>query len=68
MAEWGDSVNGLGTGQRVKDVHFLGQRAPVSDFVTGLNHPLAVVMDRHGALLVAGYGTGIVWRIAANGH
>lgn len=68
VAEWGDSVNGLGTGQRVKDVHFVGQRATVSDFVTGLNHPLAVIVDGHGALLVADYGTGIVWRIAANGY
>ncbi|HEX6506918.1 MAG TPA: PQQ-dependent sugar dehydrogenase [Chloroflexota bacterium] len=68
VAEWGDSVNGLGTGQRVKDVHFAGNRVTVSDFATGLSHPLAVAIGPSGALLVADYGTGIVWRIGANGH
>jgi glucose/arabinose dehydrogenase len=68
VAEWGDSVNGLGTGQRVKDVHFAGNRVTVSDFATGLAHPLAVVNGPAGALLVADYGSGIIWRIQANGH
>jgi len=68
VAEWGDSVNGLGTGQRVKRVHFAGRRIVVSDFATGLAHPLAVVVAPGGALLVADFGTGIIWSIQANGH
>lgn len=68
VAEWGDSVNALGTGQRVKRVHFSGGRATVSDFTTGLVHPLALAVGTDGALLVADFGTGTIWRIAANGH
>lgn len=68
VAEWGDSVNALGTGQRVKDVHFSGKRITVSDFATGLSHPLAVAVGPGGALAVADYGTGIIWSIQANGH
>jgi glucose/arabinose dehydrogenase len=68
VAEWGDSVNNLGTGQRVKDVHFVGKRVTVSDFATGMNHPLAVAIGSDGSLLVADWGTGIIWRIQANGH
>ncbi len=68
VAEWGDSVNGLGTGHILKDVHFAGQRASVTTFATGFSNPLAVVIARDGSLLVADYGTGTIWRIQANGH
>jgi len=68
VAEWGDSVNALGTGHRVKDVHFAGNRITVSDFVTGLSNPLAITMARDGSVLVADWGSGIIWRIQANGH
>lgn len=68
VAEWGDDVNGLGTGHRVKDIHFSGKHVTVSDFATGLDHPLAVAIWRDSSLLVADYGTGIIWRIQANGH
>ena len=68
VAEWGDSVNNLGTGQRVKRVHFAGSRVTVSDFATGMSHPLAVAVAPDGSLLVADWGTGTVWRIQANGH
>lgn len=68
VAEWGDSVNNLGTGQRVKDVHFAGNRVTVSDFATGMSHPLAGAIAPDGSLLVADWGTGIIWRIQANGH
>lgn len=68
VAEWGDSVNALDTGHRVKDVHFAGKRVTVSDFATGLSHPLALAVDGNGALLVADWGTGVIWRIQANGH
>lgn len=68
VAEWGDSVNSLDTGHRVKDVHFAGKRVTVSNFVTGLDNPLAVTTGRDGSLLIADYGTGIIWRVQANGH
>jgi glucose/arabinose dehydrogenase len=68
VAEWGDSVNGLGTGHKVKDVHFAGKRVTVSDFATGLSNPLALAIAPDSSLLVADYGTGIIWRIQANGH
>jgi glucose/arabinose dehydrogenase len=68
VAEWGDSVNGLGTGHRVKDVHFAGKHVTVSDFATGLGNPLAVAVAPDSSLMVADYGTGIIWRIQANGH
>lgn len=67
VAEWGDSVNNLGTGQIVKRVHFHGSRATVSTFAGGFSHPLTVAVGSDGALLVGDYGTGIIWRIAWNG-
>jgi glucose/arabinose dehydrogenase len=68
VAEWGDDVDGLGTGHRVKDIHFSGKRVTVSDFATGLDHPLALAIAPDSSLLVADWGSGIVWRIQANGH
>lgn len=67
VAEWGDSINNLGTGHIVKRVHFTGSHATVSTFATGFSHPLTVAFDRSGALLVGDYGSGIVWRIAWTG-
>lgn len=68
VAEWGDSVNTLGTGHIVKDVHFAGKRVIVSTFAIGLSNPLALAIGRDGALLLADFGSGIIWRIQANGH
>lgn len=68
VAEWGDSVNNLGTGQRVKRVHFSGNRAMVSTFATGFAHPLALAVAPDSSLLVADWGTGVIWRIQANGR
>jgi len=68
VAEWGDSVNGLGTGHILKDVHFAGKRVTVSTFATGFSNPLAVAVAPDSSLLVADWGSGIVWRIQANGH
>jgi glucose/arabinose dehydrogenase len=68
VAEWGDSVNNLGTGHILKDVHFAGTHVTVSTFATGFANPLAVTVAHDGSLLVADYGTGIIWRIQANGH
>lgn len=63
VAEWGDDENNLGTGHIVKDVHFNRKGAHVSTFATGFDHPLAVAVSPNGSLLVADWGTGIVWRI-----
>lgn len=68
IAEFGDTINYLGTGHVVQRVHFAGGRATVSTFISGMSHPLALAMGTSGALLVADFGTGIVWRIQANGH
>jgi glucose/arabinose dehydrogenase len=68
VAEWGDSVNGLGTGHIVKDVHFSGNRVTISTFATGFANPLAVAIAPDSSLLVADYGTGDIWKIQANGH
>jgi glucose/arabinose dehydrogenase len=68
IAEYGDTITTLDTGHRVKRIHFSGKKATVSDFAIGLDHPLALAVGPGGALLVADFGTGIVWRIQANGH
>jgi glucose/arabinose dehydrogenase len=68
IAEWGDDVDSLGTGRKLKDVHFAGNRVTVSDFATGFAHPLALALATDSSLLVADWGTGIIWRIQANGH
>jgi glucose/arabinose dehydrogenase len=41
-----------------------GKAKRVTDFAQGFDHPLALVVDRTGALLVADWGRGIVYRIA----
>jgi glucose/arabinose dehydrogenase len=68
VAEFGQTVCCGSNGHKLKVVHFSGSRVTVSDFATGLTNPLAVTMARDGALLLADYGTGIIWRIQANGH
>ncbi len=52
----------------VLDSRGQGDRARVSTFASGFDHPLAVVVDPLGALLVADYGRGIVYRIQAAGR
>jgi glucose/arabinose dehydrogenase len=39
------------------------RKARVTPFATGFDHPLAVAVDRDGALLVADYGTGVIYRV-----
>jgi len=68
VAEFGQTVGGGNNGHKVKWVHFAGKKVAVGDFATGFTNPLAVTVARDGSLLVADYGTGIIWRIQANGH
>lgn len=70
VAEWG-TYFGHGFGRRLVRVRLDpagdGARARVSVFASGFDHPLAVAVDRLGALLVADYGRGIIYRIQASG-
>jgi glucose/arabinose dehydrogenase len=62
VAEWGQ-YNSRAHGRKVTRVVFRrGRPARVTTFARGFEHPLAVAVDR-GALLVADYGRGIVYRI-----
>jgi glucose/arabinose dehydrogenase len=63
IAMWG-TYYGTKHGRYLARVRLRGGKPVVSRFATGLDHPLAVLFDRDGALLVADWGTGIVWRIA----
>jgi hypothetical protein len=40
----------------------------VSSFASGFAHPLALLVDHDGGLLVADWGRGVVYRIQARGH
>jgi glucose/arabinose dehydrogenase len=40
----------------------------VRRFATGFDHPLAVAFDPHGALLVADWGRGVIYRIQRRGR
>ena len=42
-----------------------GKATRVTEFARGFDHPLALVVDRTGALLVADWGRGVVYRIQA---
>ena len=44
-----------------------GRPASVSTFASGFEHPIAVTLDPGGALLVADYGRGLIYRIQAVG-
>lgn len=63
VAEYGDTIDGLGTGHVVQVVHF-GKRVTVGTFATGFVNPLAVAVSPNGSLLVADWGSGMVWRIS----
>jgi hypothetical protein len=41
-----------------------GRRALVTSFASGFPHPLALLADRRGGLLVADWSRGVVYRIA----
>jgi glucose/arabinose dehydrogenase len=43
-------------------------RDGVSAFADGFEHPLALAVDPHGALLVADWGRGVIYRIQARGR
>jgi glucose/arabinose dehydrogenase len=44
-----------------------GRATRVTQFARGFDHPLALVQDRSGALLVADWGRGVIYRIQSRG-
>jgi glucose/arabinose dehydrogenase len=68
VAEWGQYLSER-FGRRVVRVELrpdgFGRR--VTSFASGFAHPLALLVDRRGGLLVADWGPGIVYRIQASG-
>jgi glucose/arabinose dehydrogenase len=68
IAQWGANSGDPSIGQRIVRVPldktgtgFEGQELV---FATGFNHPIDVIEDHMGGLLVADYGTGTVYRIS----
>ena len=67
VAEWGQYLE-HDRGRKVSRVVLRpGRPAGVSTFASGFDHPIAVAVDPRGALLVADYGRGLVYRIRARG-
>lgn len=63
VAEWGQYLEHE-RGRKVSRVVLRpGRPAAVSTFASGFDHPIAVAIDPAGALLVADYGRGLVYRI-----
>ena len=68
VAEWGQYLSNR-FGRRVVRVRLTpdGTARSVTSFASGFAHPLALLVDRRGGLLVADWGRGIVYRIQARG-
>ena len=69
VAEWGQYYSRR-FGRRVVRVELKpnGRARRVVSFASGFEHPLALLVDRRGGLLVADWGSGIVYRIQADGR
>jgi glucose/arabinose dehydrogenase len=69
VAEWGEYLSSR-SGRRVVRVELApdGTARRVSSFASGFAHPLALLVDRRGGLLVADWGRGLVYRIQARGR
>jgi glucose/arabinose dehydrogenase len=69
VAEWGEYLSNR-FGRRVVRVQLApnGRARRVSAFASGFGHPLALLVDPGGGLLVADWGRGVVYRIQARGH
>jgi glucose/arabinose dehydrogenase len=67
VAEWGEYLSRR-RGRKLTRVVLRPRRpASVSTFASGFEHPIAVTVDPDGALLVADYGRGLIYRIQAVG-
>jgi glucose/arabinose dehydrogenase len=69
VAEWGQ-YDSRRFGRRLVQVELgrNGRAIRVVSFASGFSHPLALLVDRNGGLLVADWGTGTVHRIQARGR
>jgi glucose/arabinose dehydrogenase len=69
VAEWGQ-YDSRRFGRRVVRVELRrdGRARRVVSFASGFEHPLALLIDRRGGLLVADWGNGMVYRIQADGQ
>jgi glucose/arabinose dehydrogenase len=69
VAEWGEYLTAH-FGRRVVRVELRpnGTARRVSVFASGFSHPLALLVDRLGGLLVADWGRGTVYRLQAHGR
>ena len=68
VAEWGQYLSHR-FGRRIVRVQLRpGRNARVTSFASGFAHPLALLVDRRGGLLVADWGRGVVYRIQARGR
>lgn len=65
VSEWGATIGPMPNGHRVQRVHFTRTGVIVTDFATGLQHPIAVAVSRDGSLLIADFGDGLIWRVQA---
>jgi glucose/arabinose dehydrogenase len=68
VAEWGEYLQRKHGRKLTRVVLRPGRAAAVSTFASGFEHPIAVTVDPEGALLVADYGRGLVYRIQADGN
>jgi glucose/arabinose dehydrogenase len=68
VALWGQYLSER-HGRRVVRIRLApgGKARRVTDFARGFDHPLALVVDRTGALLVADWGRGVIYRIQSRG-
>jgi glucose/arabinose dehydrogenase len=69
VALWGQ-YNSERHGRRVVRLDLLpdGRSRRVIEFADGFDHPLALVVDPQGGLLVADWGRGVIYRIQARGQ
>lgn len=63
VAEWGQYLKRDHGRKLTRVLLRAGRPAAVSTFATGFTHPLAVLPDPDGGLLVADHGRGVVYRI-----
>ena len=68
IAQWGANTSDPNIGRRVvmvpltrSDHGFVGQE---DVFATGFDHPIDIIEDHEGGLLVADYGSGVIYRIS----
>jgi hypothetical protein len=69
IAQWGANNSDPAIGKRVVRVPLTRSNQTFTGhelvFATGFDHPIDVIEDRQGALLVADYGSGIIYRITS---